>query len=427
MRTHTAAEVKHCYNQYMTDYGRFMKQNKVLLWFMDNGGEFGGPKFVATTDFDKWAAEHWTRRKFIVPWNPQENPAESANRILLRPIRHALSAANVSTRMWPFAAHQGCIAHNVLATTSDTALQSFIAHMSAMSAWELPAECYLAKPTSPYRMVHGHSFNAIHMRTLFCQCEVLIVNPSDEPTKASPRTHLACHLGLDPRRNGFFVYIFAVKRFTTSACKDTFFGQHESIFPPLSSITGWTKFGNNEATLPTIQQQEAMIEHGDAERRYSRVLRDDSDPRDDAAQDNARRALPDHGLGPSPHDDRSTHFSSDRCENTACSLPRGHEGEHSDVVPRVVRPGRPSANLRSAQVAVKIVGFTSFPQNYPGFISILSKPSGKAAVHFILKADVWRPLVAPNTVREAMAQDEQGWKAAYRKDMAAKMENNAFG
>ena len=426
MRTHTAAEVKHCYNQYMTDYGRFMKQNKVLLWFMDNGGEFGGPKFFATTDFDKWAAEYWTRRKFIVPWNPQENPAESANRILLRPIRHALSAANVSTRMWPFAAHQGCIAHNVLATTSNTALQSFIAHMSAMSAWEFPADCYLARPTSPYRMVHGHSFNAMHMRTLFCQCEVLIVNPSDEPTKASPRTHLACHLGLDPRRNGFFVYIFAVKRFTTSAYKDTFFGQHESIFPPLSSITGWTKFGNNEATLPTIQQQQAMIEHGDAERRYSRVLRDDSDPRDDAAQDNARRALPDHGLGPSPHDDRSTHFSSDQCENTACSLPRGHEGEHSDVMPRVVRLGRPSANLRSAQVAVKIAGFTSFPQNYPGFISILSKPSGKAAVHFILKADVWRPLVAPNTVREAMAQDEQGWKAAYRKDMAAKMENKAF-
>ena len=426
MRTHTAAEVKHCYNQYMTDYGRFMKQNKVLLWFMDNGGEFGSPKFFATTDFDKWASEYWTRRKFIVPWNPQENPAESANRILLRPIRHALSAANVSTRMWPFAAHQGCIAHNILATTSDTALQSFIAHMSAMSAWEFPAESYLARPMSPYRMVHGHSFNAEHMRTLFCQCEVLIVNPSDEPTKASPRTHVACHLGLDPRRNGFFCYIFAVKRFTTSAYKDTFFGQHESIFPPLSSITGWTKFGNNEATLPTVQQQQAMIEHGDAEHRYSRVLRDDSEPRDDAAQDNARRNLrrPDDGLGPSPHDGQSTHFSHDQCENTACSLPRGHAGQHSNVIPRVVNPGKPSSNLRSAQLA----GFTSLPQNYPGYISIFSKsPSGRTPVHFILKADVWRPIVAPNTVREAMAQNEQGWTAAYRKDMAAKMQNKAFG
>ena len=429
MRTHTAAEVKHCYNQYMTDYGRFMKQNKVLLWFMDNGGEFGGPKFFATTDFDKWAAEYWTRRKFIVPWNPQENPAESANRILLRPIRHALSAANVSTRMWPFAAHQACIAHNVLATTSDTALQSFIAHMSVLSAWEFPAECYLARPTSPYRMVHGHSFNAEHMRTLFCQCEVLIVNPSDEPSKASPRTHLACHLGLDPRRNGFFCYIFAVKRFTTSAYKDTFFGQHESVFPPLSSITGWTKFGNNEATLPTIQQQQAMIEHGDADRRYSRVLRDDSEPRDDAAQDNARRLLrlPDHGLGPSPRDAESTHFSQNQCENTGCSLPRGHAGQHSDIVPRVAKSGRPSSNLRSGQIASKLAGFTSVPQNYPNYISILIKSSGQQPVHFILKADVWRPIIAPNTVREAMVQNEQGWKAAYRKDMAAKMQNKAFG
>ena len=134
--------------------------------------------------------------------------------------------------MWPFAAHQGCIAHNILATTSDTALQSFIAYMSLMSPWETPADRYPARPTSPYRMVHGHSFNAEHMRTLFCQCEVIIVNPSDEPTKSSPRTHKACHLGLDPRRNGFFVYIFAVQRFTTSAYKDTYFGPNEAIFPP---------------------------------------------------------------------------------------------------------------------------------------------------------------------------------------------------
>ena len=94
MRTHSADEVRHCYNQYHTDHSRFMKHGRVEQWFMDNGGEFGAPKFFATTDMDKWCSQYWIRRRFIVPWNPQENPAESSNRILLRPIRLSLAVAS---------------------------------------------------------------------------------------------------------------------------------------------------------------------------------------------------------------------------------------------------------------------------------------------------------------------------------------------
>ena len=74
-----------------------------------------------------------------------------------------------------------------------------------------------------------------------------------------------------------------------------------------------------------------MIKHGDAEKVYRRALRDDSDPRDDLAQNDARcKAMPDNELDPSPG--TPTHFAPDQCENTACSLPRGHFGQHSSYL-----------------------------------------------------------------------------------------------
>lgn len=44
----------------------------------------------------------------------------------------------------------------------------------------------------------------------------------------------------------------------------------------------------------------------------------------------------------------------------------------------------------------------------------------------LLKSDIWRPMVAPSTVQEAMEQDEQGWLMAYRKDFQAKVANGSF-
>ena len=156
MRTHTNAEVRHCFNQYMADHARFMKKGHVELWFMDNGGEFGKPHFFETTSTDQWCAEYWMRRRFIVPWNPQENPAESSNRILLRPVRHCIAAANCSPRLWPFAVHQAVIAHNALCTSSETAIH---AHFASISPWEFPSQAYMARPCSPYLLVHGQLQN----------------------------------------------------------------------------------------------------------------------------------------------------------------------------------------------------------------------------------------------------------------------------
>ena len=92
-----------------------------IIWYMDNGNEFavsagvGGhkPGFFANNT-DVWLAQYYVRRRFIVPWNPQQNPAESANRIILDPIRHSFAISNASTRFWPFPANQAVLCHNVL-------------------------------------------------------------------------------------------------------------------------------------------------------------------------------------------------------------------------------------------------------------------------------------------------------------------------
>ena len=44
-RTHSEAEVRNAHNQYMADHVRFMKNGRIELWYMDNGSEFGAPKF----------------------------------------------------------------------------------------------------------------------------------------------------------------------------------------------------------------------------------------------------------------------------------------------------------------------------------------------------------------------------------------------
>lgn len=138
---------------------------------MDNGSEFNvsagvgkdKPGFFANGT-DAWLAEYFTRRRFIAPCNPQSNPAESVNRILLRPLRAALTAASVSTRYWPFGIHQGAIVHNALVTDSITSVHAQLASMLQFVT-SIASDAH-AKPKSPYVMVHKRNFNMDMLHTL---------------------------------------------------------------------------------------------------------------------------------------------------------------------------------------------------------------------------------------------------------------------
>lgn len=129
LRTHEHAEVRRAFLQFMADAKPFMPKGHVEIWFMDNGGEFNVAAGVGkdkpgyhANDTDSWLAEYFTRRRFIVPWNPQQNPAESANRVLLRPARACLLESGSRPRFWPFAINQSGIVHNALVTRSKAAI-----------------------------------------------------------------------------------------------------------------------------------------------------------------------------------------------------------------------------------------------------------------------------------------------------------------
>ena len=121
-----------------------MRNGTVEEWYID-----GGPEF-SSSDTAKFCAELSTRMRFIAPWNPWMNVAETGWRIILRPLRIILAAANVSRRLWPFAVAQIATVHNALSTSSESAPEGMMARAfcAAMTATTH------AQP-SPFSLVTG--------------------------------------------------------------------------------------------------------------------------------------------------------------------------------------------------------------------------------------------------------------------------------
>jgi hypothetical protein len=112
-RTHTNEEMRACFQQFEADHKDSLKFGHVETWHCDNHGEF------QSKDMDSFLRELGVKQTFIVPWNPQQNPSERANGIVLRPLRIMLAAANVSVRLWPFAVNQIQMVHNSLANRGE--------------------------------------------------------------------------------------------------------------------------------------------------------------------------------------------------------------------------------------------------------------------------------------------------------------------
>lgn len=375
LRTHTHAEVKAVYVQYLADAASYLVKGRVNTWYMDNGSEFAvawgvgkdKPGYHAN-DTDTWLAEYFTRRRFIVPWNPNQNPAESANRILLRPVRAALAHAGASTRYWPFPVHQGAIVHNALVTDSITAVHSKSVTWSAMvNVLGYPP---IARSLSPFVMVHKRKFDVSRLHVLFCECHCVLRNPSDiaQRPKAAPRTTRAIHLGLDDRRAGYFVYLLEFARYTTSAFHDTYF-LDESVFPPFPSEGG----------------QSGEVRQRDAAARL---------PNADMLE--RERVIPESRPDPAAPD-----VPTDRADRAV--------------------PDRPSARTRSQlrDEHALVCHASMVPRGY-------EVVNGEGGCVLAIRTDVWRPLTCPTSVDEALAQDRERWMTAYLDDFNAKAKNGAF-
>ena len=200
-KTVTAEEMMRVHKQFVTDYGRYMRYGRVELWYADGGPEFSSDN---TTVF---CNEMSTRLRFIAPWNPWMNVAETGWRIILRPLRIILAASNASRRLWPFAVSQIVTVHNALSTSSESApeglmAQAFFAAMSTSTA-----------SPSPYFLVTGKKYDASRLRTMFCEVEIRIRNQDDlrKREKHEAITDTAMHLGIDSRSVGYLAKMRVAK------------------------------------------------------------------------------------------------------------------------------------------------------------------------------------------------------------------------
>ena len=186
IRTKSSSEVRAAMEQFLAENRPYLTHNKPIRWHTDNGGEF------MSHDIEEFCQEFAVRRSFSVPYAPPTNAhAERMWATILKPMRTMLAASNVHESFWPYAAAHATYLHNIMPSTR------------------------LAGEISPYQAKYGMRPDVSKVRVWGCTAWHLL--PKHElDNKISPRALPAVHLGLDPERKGYIVYIPELNRITTS-------------------------------------------------------------------------------------------------------------------------------------------------------------------------------------------------------------------
>ena len=431
-----AAEMIRVHRQFVTDFGRYMKHGRVEEWYCDNGSEF------SSGDVEKFCNEMSTRMRFIAPWNPWMNVAETGWRIILRPLRIVLAASNVSRRLWPFAVAQIVTVHNALSTSSESApeghlAQAFFASMTAASR---------AQP-SPYFLVTGKKYDAAPLRTMFCEVEIRIRNAVDwrAREKPDPVTDRAMHLGISSRAVGYLVYIFSRNRFTTASFNDTYF--RENKFPRLDRIVGSFDFNGTQGMLPTAEQQD--LDDGNMQFPELDDVTTSQPPPTTPTTTDSQTQQPVHRSDIEPgwtHNDASReHFSSKQCPDINCQIPCTN-GRHDDGDPRHSHERKgddiQGAPARRTRARLHARDESNIAEAIDNDTSGVLQPAGHSACPVLLVGDDpnYRTLICynleitdygnvqlPSGTPNAL-NGPQGpvWRASYQRDLMAKIKNKAF-
>lgn len=378
-------EMIQVHKQFVTDYKEWLPDGHVEEWYTDGGPEFSGK------DMDKFCNEMSTRRRFIAPWNPWMNVSETGWRIILRPLRIILAAANVSKRLWPFAVAQIVRIHNALSSSSSTISESMTdGHWVQAFLASLPT--HIPPPSPWYSMTHKQA-DMSKIRVMFCEVEVLVRNKDDlrKRDKTDAKTMRGIHLGLDSRAVGYLVYLFDVQRFTTASYNDVYF--RETVFPSLDFITGYLHMPNyEEIALPSEDQQKA-IEDQDAV--FPEL----------AGTDRREGALAPGEHAPPADESRGDH-------------------------------GPPSTRTRS-RTSVRDSTLLSETIDSDPWGAVTSSPIHSAVLVATVdeEIEVWYvcnsveevDIDCPSTTKEALGGTEGHlWRIAYKKDLEAKMNNGTF-
>ena len=185
LKSKASTEVKEAFDNFLTDHKEHLAHDKTVTWHTDNGGEF------MSRDLDEFCNEFAVARSFSVPYAPPQNAqAERMWGILLKPLRTMLVAARIHDVFWSYAIRHANQCRNVMPSFSQPGMRS---------PWEALTG---SKPDVSRFRIWG--------------CLTWYIAPDHElDSKLSPRAWPAVHLGFDPARNGYMVYIPHKNRITT--------------------------------------------------------------------------------------------------------------------------------------------------------------------------------------------------------------------
>ena len=185
LKSKSSAEVREAFDSFLKDHKEHLAHKKTVTWHTDNGGEF------MSHDLDEFCNEFAVARSFSVPYAPPQNAqAERMWGILLRPLRTMLVAARIHDVFWSYAIRHANQCRNVMPSFSQPNMRT---------PWEALTG---SKPDVSKFRIWG--------------CLTWYMAPDHElDSKLSPRAWPAVHLGFDPHRNGYMVYIPHKNRITT--------------------------------------------------------------------------------------------------------------------------------------------------------------------------------------------------------------------
>ena len=187
LRSKHSSEVISYFDRYIRKWKHKLPNGTVKEWKTDNGGEF------ISGDLHEFCDEFAVKRSFTVPFcSPQNGTAERLWGTLQRCMRILLAASSVPISFWHYAAMQAIFLHNNLPRHSN------VGHLS------------------PHEALTGQKPDFSNVRVWGCVAYCTVRNDYDIDTRVSPTGVRAVHLGRDPKRNGWIVYIPTLNRITSS-------------------------------------------------------------------------------------------------------------------------------------------------------------------------------------------------------------------
>ena len=230
IRSHTSEEIRCCLDQFCVDNSSFLPRIGGVpapkQWLTDNHGEF------ISSNTEEFCRKLYVQHTSIIEWNPQQNASERAHGTVLRCIRITHADNNTPLSLWPWTANQCVLIHNRLSTMSRHVMSPL---------------------KSPFEMRTGAVPDLSRLRRMYCRVTCYDRNEADRAklTKIDPTTIEGVHLGLDEKRNGIFVYVPSLRRFTTYPFRDSVF--YESEFPPIIEMGGQHLFSDTSLQPPTTR------------------------------------------------------------------------------------------------------------------------------------------------------------------------------